>query len=177
MEYLPPALILGQLSETAVETDNTERDSGHVDGDDRGNLFSLCEQPLWNETILDGSNDEEDDIETDNGHSSLVVGTAMPLPSTRASSTSTSTCGDRISDSERHPPPAVACRQQRGKGEDVKRVVAANSRSSRPRRSPQRARRAREERGKEHSSYSNGWLARERTMSNKVSIVSWGGSS
>lgn len=152
MEFPLPRLIVRQ---SQVEADDVERDSGHVDRD--GDKGTLCDYPLWGEAVLDGECEEDwDDVETDNGQSSH---TRVPLPSTTASSTSSHACGDVRSTSERHPPAAVVIGQRLGRGEDVRRAVAANSRSSRPRPPPQRTRR---------EEYSLGHLHNVRTMSNKV---------
>ena len=168
MECPLPCLMVRQ---TQVEADEVERDSGYVDREgDKGTLSSLCDQPLWNEVVPDGKLKENE--ETDNGHSSVVTVTRVPLPSTAASTTTSShTYGDMWAARERHPPAAVIIGQRLGRGEYVKRAVAANSRSSRPRQPPQRNRR------EEHSLGSDGRLRSVRTMSNKVRTCGgWGGS-
>lgn len=161
MEFALPPLMVRQ---TQVEADKVERDSCHVDRDGdrgRGTLSSLCDQSLWNEVVLDGDCEEnEDDVETDNGHGSVVTGTRVP--STTASTTSSRSCGDMWAARDRHPPAAVVIGQRLGRGEDVRRAVAANNRSSRPRPPPQRTRR------EERSLGSDGRLRSVRTVSNKV---------
>ena len=167
MEFALPPLIVRQ---TQVEADEVERDSGYVDRDgdvdregDRGTLSSLCDQPLWDEAVLDGDSEENDDaVETDNGRSSVVTGTRVPLPSTTASTISSHTYGDMWAARERHPPAAVVIGHRLGRGEEVKRAVAANSRSSRLRQPLQRTRR------EERSLGNDGRLRTVRTMSNKV---------
>lgn len=133
MECPLPSL---KVRQSHVEADEVERDSGHVGRD--------CEED-WH------------DVEADNGHGSVVAGTSVLLPSTTASSTSSHTCGDMRSTSERHPPAAVVIGPRLGRGEDVRRAVAANSRSSQPRPPPHRTRR------EEYSLVSDGRLRSVRT--------------
>ena len=154
-----PHLIDGLLGGHQVE-----RDSGCDNRD----------QSWW------GDESEGEDVETDNGqsHGALVVGTLpnyrhLPLSQDndhivcqelRPNSNTGATTNERVGSSSL----ATDVRQRLGRGEAVKRTVAANNRSSRLRQSPRRAKGS----GREGGSDPNGQLAATSAQSphNKVHV-------